>query len=399
MPQKVLILTNTGDGLKWTVPADWNNDNFQMILMGGGQAGMTPDAATIMNGWGGASGWIVRIGPGDLPAALVAGQQLDFKVAPSQAGSVGATVTTPALTDFGIVDGSINVSTVTWAPGNDTWIKNPGGSFLARAPGGQTNGNRVGDVIGSSWHTQSNGGKNLYLYGKNQEDINCHFLAVQCTAGGAGGAGAPGDPYLGIGFPGGIGGQGLFPSSAGGCHPFVGYAGREGAGGGAGVTGLFGDPDGDQSPRNGAPGAGGETVSVGGDGGDDEQNGNAGGAYYVSTEGGSDVASVGPGGGGGGGFGGCVFEWDHGSFPGVNPPPIAGRHKGSAGNTLIGAAVGANGANGGNYGAGGGGGGNATSLLQANMGRGGTGAQGFIVIMWNGEAPPPVKSFTRFLGV
>jgi hypothetical protein len=255
MTAKVIFLTTTGAGT-WTVPADWNNANNSIELIGGGAGGT--------GGNGGRYG-----GGGGAYAGLY-----NFSLTP------GATVY------LYVGAGGIGTTTNVYSQGEDTWFN----KTINAAPSFFVDGAlaKAGRSFGAPSYTTSVG--NAIREGGTS--------AIGASAYGNGGGGAAGQ--FGYGQPGGVGTNG---GGGGGGSNGLATAGLSGSGssggaGGAGYNGTAVYPGGlggtnVDPPGNGLNGSGGGGAYTFGSAG---QGGNGGG--WVSTLG----AIAGGGGGGGGNF-------------------------------------------------------------------------------------------------
>lgn len=330
----VIFLTS---GASWTVPADWNNSQNTIEVIGGGGGGKSPTDGAGGGGYigtggggggGGAYSSIVNL-------ALAPGSSVQYSV--GSGGTAG-----PAAQSGG--DGGDTWFNGTSLAGSSVGAKGGlGGTSQSGALGGSATAG-----VGTVRHSGGNGGSG----GNSNNDGG---------GGGGGSAGPSGDGMNGgnggAGAPGGGGGGG----GANGGSSTVGFNafGVSGAAGGSGNSGTGGGSEGAPHGGSGATGGGGG----GADGAAPGGNGGNGGQQLLWTQG----SGAGPGGGGGGGGGSAS-----------SGSPQAGY-----------------GGQGGGYGGGGGGGADGNTVSLANNSSGGVGAQGVIVITYIPFIPdPPTYTLT-----
>lgn len=252
-----IYLTNTSLS-SWTVPADWNNSNNKIEVIGGGGGGRSGVTSTSAGGGGGGGGYAVATN-----VSLTPGASVSIQI--GTGGTGGAAPTAGGVTRFGGTDLA------------SSFVGVNGGS----AASGASTGGTGGTVVTGTGYSGGNGG------------------AGKSTGGGGGGGGGGAGPN-------GAGKNGGGPSPTG--------AGSGGGGNGGGTHGLAAHPS-----DNSISGAGGNNASFAGGGAATTANSQAGNS---GTDGGGGsgcsnnaagthaghggngiefLSSVGSGGGGGGG--------------------------------------------------------------------------------------------------
>ena len=310
----------------WTVPADWNNANNSIEVIGGGAGGTSKISYNnAVGGGGGAYSKITNV-------TLTPSSTIDYTVGVAGAGE--KTVLNPAA-----------------QPGGDSWLKNNSNTTIVLAKGGSVG---IGNTGGVGGLASAGTGTLKYNGGNGGDDV-----AQVDNFAGTGGGGAAGP--LGVGGKGGDSDVGNFNAGAGGGG---------GNGGGSNGSSSILVNGGNGGNNAGASGGGtGATVSVSGQNG---TNGGGGGGGGGNDTPGSDATGVIAGNGGNG------TEWDatHGSGGG------GGGGGGSDNGPFAGT-----GGNGGLYGGGGGGAGLSNLIGNQHTVNAGNGGGGMIVITY--EPPQP----------
>lgn len=267
-PARVIVLTQ---GTTWTVPADWNDANNTIELIGGGGGGSAANGDGNSGAGGGGGAYVKDTNVTLIPSAVVS-------IAVGAAGAGGATAGASGTTG---ADTTFVAMTAKGGAGGVTGATPKGG-----AGGDATNS------IGALKYSGGNGG-------------NADSASGSGGGGGGGGAGPDGagagggaSVFDGVTVGGGGGGGGNAAGSAGVSTSGSnngGAGGTNNAGMGGGVGGTAG--------VNGAAG----TAGGGGGGGFSAQTGNVNGTTGGTGSAGIDKVggSTGPGGGGGGGGSGA----------------------------------------------------------------------------------------------
>jgi hypothetical protein len=315
----IIFLTS---GTSWQVPADWNNTNNTIEVLGGGGGGANASDGSYGGGGGGGGGYSKTAN-----VTLTPGGTVTYAV-----GTGGGAGSNGGDAYFCDSISNCSISAACGSPGSAVKVCASGGVAASgtTAGGGGAAGSGIGDV------TNSGGGGGA---GKS---------SAWGGAGGGGGAAGPngdggnggsstGTPDTGAGGGGGANG-GTNGSDGTNTAGSAGGNNRLGIGGGAGDDDLDGSP----GTAGGGGGGGGDGNGAGGAGSED--------TIWTQT---SDSATAGPGSGGGGG-GGCNT---------------------CSGTNAIGGA-------GGGYGGGGGGGGESED---GTDGVGAAGTQGIIVITYTSD--------------
>jgi len=318
-PARVIVLKSDA-GATWTVPADWNNANNTIELIGGGGGGSAGNEDGN-SGAGGGGGAYVK----DTNVALTPSTVLSIAV-----GAAGAGGKTPGASG---------------AAGGDTTLNFNSGVMIAKGgAGGITGATPKGGAGGSE---ADSAGTTTFAGGTGG-------AADATGAGGAGGGGGGGGPN----GKGGAGGASIYDAVTVG-----GGGGGGGNGGGKAGAGTAGTNSGGGGGNNFASdGAGAGSSGPAGPGADGRAGGGGGGGFTSPTNG---IAAT-AGGAGGAGF-------DLGNVGGGGGGGGAGSGAGSGDGMAGGSA--------GNYGGGGGGGGR-RGHDGVNPGLGGDGAPGVIKITY-----------------
>jgi hypothetical protein len=315
-------------GTSWTVPADWNNSDNSIEVIGGG-AGAYPLHTYAQNGGtssagGGGGAYAKRSN-----VTLTPGASITYQVG---AGGVGGT--TPTAGGDTVFNSANTSCTGVTAPA----VCAKGGAIET----GLTTGGAGGAAASSVGDTTYSGGKG----GSHSGDWQ---------GGGGGGAAGPN----GAGAAGGNGNQGNSGNGA---------AGGGGAGGGTAGGNGSSSAGGAGGNNSGGAGGGAGATTIGSAGAAGTDGGGGGGGRGVA----SGVGSGGPGGAGGAGGNGTEWDATHGAG--------GGGGGGAATREYASANKAGKGGNGGLYGGGGGGGGgNYDDDPETNWSDGG---QGIIVIQY-----------------
>jgi alpha-tubulin suppressor-like RCC1 family protein len=327
-----IVLTS---GTSWIAPADWNNSNNAIYLIGGGGggSGSAMDTGKFAGGAGGGGGAYTKL------TNVTLTPNVAYTIAIGAAGTAGAAV--------------VGGTSSTGGNGGNTTFNNGVTTFTA-------NGGAGGSVTTATLaSTGGTGGAAQAVSG----------LITQAFAGGNGGDGgtntANGQASGGGGGAGGPSGRG---GNGGSCLPNTG-AGMAGGGGGG---------------NGGGSNGGSSTTSAGSQAGGNNYSGVGGGAAGLTGAG--TPASAGNNGGGGGSSRGGSFPGDGGNGGDgidITSSVGGGGGAGGVGNGTINSP--ASGKRGGLYGGGGSGG---ACHINDNVQAGVAGAQGLIVIIYN----PSVKT-------
>lgn len=262
-------------GTSWSVPANWNNANNKIEVIGGGGSG-----GVVYDAGGGGAGGGAYSSISNL--ALTPGASVSYNVGTGGTGGYGAAGGSTWFNGTGLSSASVS------AQGGAGGVNN---AYSAVAGGQAANG------IGTIKYSGGNGGAGGY------------------GGGGGGGAAGPhgrgghGGFYAGGNYTGGGGGGGADGGSDGGND--YGTISGNGGNGWQGNGGGLGDCNSSGAPYNGGGGSGGYGYSCGGGAGSmnsafDATHGSGGGGggggsfYNLTGRMGGSAATYGGGGGGGG---------------------------------------------------------------------------------------------------